>query len=106
MLWEYLQGDSVYAGKTTMFVTSDHGRHSDDFSGHGCSCTGCRTVQLLAVGPDIEAGLVSRTPRTLCDIVPTIGELMGFAPEKSTGSAMLELLAVPETEPERDPGTN
>jgi hypothetical protein len=92
LLWEYLQSDSVYAGKTTMFVTNDHGRHSHDFTTHGCACTGCRTVQLLAVGPDIRPGLVSTTPRTLCDIVPTIGELMGFSAEKATGSAMLEIL--------------
>jgi hypothetical protein len=95
MLWEFIESDSVYAGKTTMFVTNDHGRHTDDFTGHDCDCEGCRTVQLLAVGPDIRQDLVSEVPRTLCDIVPTIGELLGFTPDKATGSAMHELL-IPE----------
>jgi len=92
MLWDYLQAHPFYAGTTTMIVTNDHGRHDDDFSGHGCDCDGCRTVQLLAVGPDIQAGLVSTVPRTIRDVVPTIGELLGFSPEDATGSAMVELL--------------
>jgi hypothetical protein len=91
MLWEFIESDSVYAGRTTVFVTNDHGRHTDDWTGHGCSCEGCRTIQLLAIGPDMKQGFVSNTPRTLCDIVPTIGELMGFRPDKATGSVMLEL---------------
>jgi hypothetical protein len=92
MLWDFAESDSAYAGKTTMFVTNDHGRHTDDFSGHDCDCDGCRTIQLLAIGPDIRQGLVSNVPRTLCDIVPTIGELLGFSTGKATGSVMHELL--------------
>jgi hypothetical protein len=75
-----------------MIVTNDHGRHDYDFSGHGCGCDGCRTVQLLAVGPDIQEGLVSNVPRRITDVTPTIGELLGFTAEDATGSAMLELL--------------
>ncbi len=92
MLWDYLQTNPFYAGTTTLIVTNDHGRHDDDFSGHGCGCDGCRTVQLLAVGPDIRAGLVSTIPRTIRDVVPTIGELLGFTAEDATGSVMVELL--------------
>lgn len=90
-LWAYLQAHPFYAGTTTMIVTNDHGRHDYDFSGHGDSCDGCRTIQLLAVGPDIESGLVSTIPRTIPDIVPTIGELLGFPTEHSTGTAMTEI---------------
>ncbi len=93
-LWDVLQADSAYVGKTTMFVSNDHGRHDYDFSGHGDSCTGCRQIQLLAVGPDIQQGLLSNEPRSIPDIVPTIGELLGFSPEYATGTAMLELLDV------------
>ena len=95
MVWEFIESDSVYAGKTTMFVTNDHGRHTDDFTSHGCPCDGCRTIQLLAIGPDIKQDFVSTTPRTLCDIAPTIGELMGFCLEKATGTPMLEILKEP-----------
>ena len=91
LIWEYVQTNAHYAGTTTMFVTNDHGRHTRDFSGHGDDCDGCRTIQLLAVGPNVKAGLVSTVPRTLRDITPTIGELLGFRTEKATGRAMTEL---------------
>jgi hypothetical protein len=91
MLWDYLQAHPSYAGTTTLMVTNDHGRHDYDFSGHGCGCDGCRTVQLLAVGPDIEAGLVSTVPRGITDVTPTIGELLGFRTEDATGTAMAEI---------------
>ena len=94
MLWNMLQSSPHYAGTTAMFVTNDHGRHTYDFSGHGDGCEGCRTIQLLAVGPDIQDGLVSTTSRTLRDITPTIGELLGFDAEYSTGTAMTELFRV------------
>lgn len=92
MLWDYLQAHPFYAGTTTLIVTNDHGRHDYDFSGHGDGCDGCRTIQLLAVGPDIQPGLVSNIPRTIPDIAPTIGELLGFPTEDSTGTAMTEIL--------------
>ena len=92
MLWDHLQAHPHYAGKTTLIVTNDHGRHDYDFSGHGDGCDGCRTIQLLAVGPDIQPGLVSTIPRTLRDVTPTIGELLGFDAEQATGEAMLELM--------------
>jgi hypothetical protein len=92
MLWEFLQAHPSYAGTTTMFVTNDHGRHTSNFSGHGDGCDGCRTIQLLAVGPDIEIGHISDVPRTLPDITPTIGELLGFPTENATGTSMMEIL--------------
>lgn len=90
-LWDFLESDSVYAGTTTLLVTNDHGRHTKDFSTHGDDCEGCRTVELLAVGPDVRKDFVSTVPRTICDITPTIGLLLGFTASKSTGSAMTEL---------------
>ncbi len=90
-LWEVLQADTAYAGKTTLLVTNDHGRHDWDFTGHGDGCEGCRHIQLLAVGPDVRTGLRSDVTRTIPDIAPTIGELLGFTTEKATGTAMTEL---------------
>lgn len=95
-LWDFVESDSVYAGTTTLFVTNDHGRHTDDFKTHGDDCDGCRRVQMLAVGPDIRRGCVSNVPRTICDITPTVGELLGFKAEKSTGAVMNEILSTSE----------
>jgi hypothetical protein len=96
MLWDFIESDSVYSGTTTMLVTNDHGRHTKDFKSHGCDCVGCQTVELLALGPDVRRGYVSTTRRTICDITPTIGELLGFKAEKATGAVMQEILAAPE----------
>jgi hypothetical protein len=94
MLWDLLQSSPHYSGTTSVFVTNDHGRHTTDFSGHGDGCEGCRTIQLLALGPDIQEGLVSTTSRTLRDVTPTIGELLGFDAEYSTGTVMTELFRI------------
>jgi hypothetical protein len=99
MLWDTLQADPQYAGRTTLFVTNDHGRHNnrpdephDGFSGHGDDCAGCRRIELLAVGPDIRPGFRSTTPRNIPDIAPTIGALLGFPTPFVTGSVMTEIL--------------
>lgn len=95
-LWSYVQADPDYAGRTTLLVTNDHGRHTGDWTGHGCGCAGCRAIQLLAVGPDTPAGRVSTEPRTLRDITPTIGHLLGFATGHASGAAMREIF-VPDS---------
>jgi hypothetical protein len=99
-LWAALQSSPHYAGITSLLVTNDHGRHDnrpgepqDGFAGHGDGCTGCRTIQLLAIGPDIRVGHVSTLARSIPDIVPTIGMLMGFPTAHATGTRMTELLA-------------
>lgn len=91
-LWDTIQANPDYQNKTTLLVTNDHGRHGDDFTGHGDGCAGCRQIQLLAIGPDIYPGLVSDIPRAIPDITATIGELLGFATEYATGTAMQELI--------------
>ncbi|MFQ6614439.1 MAG: alkaline phosphatase family protein, partial [Fidelibacterota bacterium] len=53
VLWDAVQQDSVYGGRTDLLVTNDHGRHDDQhggFSGHGDDCDGCRHIMLLAAG--------------------------------------------------------
>jgi len=84
-IWKAVQNDSLMKGKTTMFVTNDHGRHTTSFTDHGDGCEGCRHLMLLAIGPDTPAGVVDSMPRTQVDIAPTIGVLLGFATRYSTG---------------------
>ena len=66
-LWLTIQSDTALAGRTTLFVTNDHGRHDDahgGFANHGCGCDGCRRLQMLALGPDFRTGLVSTACRS------------------------------------------
>jgi hypothetical protein len=47
------------------------------------------------VGPDFPAGVVSTTWRSLPDIGPTVGHILGFEMPWATGHAMTELFSAP-----------
>ncbi len=54
-LWEYLQQDRFYAGKTTLLITTDHGRgHSPkkEWKSHGKIYEGSPYIWLGVIGPD------------------------------------------------------
>lgn len=94
-LWDYLQQDPDYQGCTTLFLTNDHGRHSDhvatDFKGHGDGCKGCRHINFFAIGPDFKQGAIINQKRGQIDIPPTVAHLMGFSMPGTSGAVMSEL---------------
>jgi hypothetical protein len=97
-LWTKIQADTGLAGRTSLFVTNDHGRHDDahgGFQSHGDGCTGCRRVQMLVLGPDFKTGLVSTATMEQVDIAPTVGALLGFDLPYATGHVLNDLLLVP-----------
>ncbi len=54
-LWAFLQKDPVYAGKTTLLITTDHGRgHNpkDSWRSHGAQHAGSDAIWLAVIGPD------------------------------------------------------
>ena len=59
---------------------------------HGGTDECNRHIMFLAVGPDIQSGLVTDQRRTLRDITPTIGYLLNFATPLAEGEVMTELL--------------
>lgn len=91
-IWtQLIQGDAVYKDRTTMIVTSDHGRHLPgfgDFQDHGGVCQGCRHIIFLAVGPDTPQGSEVTERRYLIDIAPTVGELLGFPTPFARGQTL------------------
>ena len=91
-LWDFLQGDPAYAGSTAMFVTNDHGRHLDGvsggFAGHGCTCTGCSHIMLLAVGPDFKTSHYEEGYYTLVDIPRTAALLLKMNFPRGEGIVM------------------
>lgn len=80
-LWDFLKKDKDFRKKTTLFITTDHGRHLDGIDGgwaeHGDNCPGCEQIYLLALGPDFKKGIIE-TRHTLIDIAPTVAELLNF----------------------------
>jgi hypothetical protein len=58
-LWAALQADPAYAGKTTLIVTTDHGRGTNDkqaWRHHGTPFAGSNQVWIGAIGPGVQAG--------------------------------------------------
>jgi len=92
-IWNAVQNDSVMKGKTTMFVTNDHGRHTTLFTDHEDGCEGCRHIMLLAIGPDTPPGVIDSMPRFQVDIAPTIGVLLGFGTPFATGKILSSAIA-------------
>lgn len=97
-LWQRIESDPYYQGKTTIFITTDHGRHDDQhggFSDHGGTDHGSQHSFLLAVGPDIKQDTVITHRRDLIDIAPTVGELLKFKTHFAMGTVMSEMINTP-----------
>ncbi len=98
-LWNRIESDPVYTGKTTLLITTDHGRHSKrpgclGFRHHGGLCSGCRKTFLLAIGPDTPAGTTIREPVDQQDICHTVGELLGLDTPLSRGRILWDILGI------------
>ena len=94
-LWDFIENDPFYKGKTTLFVTNDHGRHldsvNDGYISHGDDCLGCRHINFYAFGPDFKQGYSMGEAHELIDIPMTIAELLHFDLPDGKGRIMQEL---------------
>jgi predicted AlkP superfamily pyrophosphatase or phosphodiesterase len=94
-LWNFIENDSIYKGKTTLFITNDHGRHSkghkDGFVSHGDNCEGCRSIHLIALGPDFKKNSILPNRYEQIDISKTIAEMLHFNEPVSEGQIMKDL---------------
>ena len=80
-LWETMQKDPFYKGKTTFLIYPDHGRGIDKhWTGHGTSAPGSNETWLAAIGPKTPAtGEMKDKTRIYQDqIAQTAAQIMGF----------------------------
>ena len=97
-LWNAVQSEPEYAGKTDLFILPDFGRDSDEDSGgngfqhHRTGDALSRTTWMMALGPGIRQGVVFDKAVESIDFVPTLGARMGFSPSFSPGKPIPELL--------------
>lgn len=82
-LWTYLQEDEFYAGKTTLIVTTDHGRGNHpagEWKSHGKTYEGSNATWLIAMGPDIvPLGEVSTNGQIWTNqVAKTAAKLLGY----------------------------
>ncbi len=94
-LWAYLQSDSFYAGKTVLFVTTDHGRGDADkktWKDHGKNIPDSREMWFAAVGPGIAPLGEVKTEEMIYQeqFAQTFAALLGFEfkPKHPAGKAL------------------
>jgi hypothetical protein len=97
-LWNAVQSEPEYAGKTTMFILPDFGRDADGDAGgngfqhHRTGDAASRTTWMMALGAGVRHGVVYDRPMQSIDLVPSLGAMMGFSAALSQGKPIQELL--------------
>ncbi len=81
-LWQTLQSHEHYRGRTTLIVTTDHGRGRTpkDWVDHDAGIEGCQDIWVAIIGPDTPAlGEVGDYPDvTQSDIAATMLQYLGL----------------------------
>ncbi len=94
-IWEFVSNLPGFRGKTSIFITNDHGRHldghKDGFVSHGDGCEGCKHISLIGIGPDFKRGAIVDKPYDLIDITATAAELLEIDMPTSKGEVMVEM---------------
>ncbi len=102
VLWDFLQNDPAFAGRSTLVVTADHGRHDnlpleahDGFANHGDGCEGCRHIWVVAAGVGIRSSTVVSGRNVQVDLAATLARLMGIDGTGMEGFPIFEMLEPP-----------
>lgn len=92
-LWNYIQSTPQYKDKTTMVITTDHGRGIDkaSWTGHGSGIPRSREAWIAAIGPDSQAlgEMKEETILYPAMIARTIFQLLGLAYPDENASAVI-----------------
>lgn len=85
ILWETLQSIDAYRDRTTLIVTTDHGRgrRAKDWVDHGAGIAGSEDIWIAIVGPDTPGrGALGPSPTIYqADVAATMLELLGLPPD-------------------------
>jgi hypothetical protein len=79
-IWETIQALSAYAGKTSLVITTDHGRGSTDkdWSKHGSGVKGSEYTWIAVLGSDTQAkGVITGENVTQGQVAATVAALLG-----------------------------
>jgi hypothetical protein len=97
-LYQLLEDEPEYSGKTTLLVLPDFGRDADQDAGgngfqhHRTGDAAARSTWLMAIGPHIREGVVYDHLVESIDLVPTLGAMLGFSPSLAQGKPISELV--------------
>lgn len=82
-IWTWLQTDPQYKGKTTLIITTDHGRgdiNKDEWTDHGSDVQGASQIWLTAIGPSIKKTGEAKNEQQLFQkqVAQTIAKVLGY----------------------------
>jgi len=82
-IWNFVQTDPQYKNKTTLFITTDHGRGDKikkEWTSHGSDIAGADQIWLAVMGPDTPVRGEIKTEMQLYQqqFAQTIARLMGY----------------------------
>ena len=97
-IWSFAQSSAEYRGRTTLIVTTDHGRGrtTADWTNHGKDVPGAEEMWLAVIGPDTPAlgERGSGASATQSQIAATIAALLGLDYRRDEARAAPPLGAV------------
>ena len=97
-IWQAIEKNPEYKGRTTLFILPDFGRDSDltpdgnGFQHHRTGDALSRTTWMMVLGPGVRQNWVVNRPVESLDLVPTLGAILGFQPLLAKGKPLLEVL--------------
>ena len=81
-IFALIEGTPAYRGRTSVVITSDHGRGSrlEDWHGHGPKVAGAEQIWVAVFGPDTPARGETANPAPVFqrDVAPTMLDLLGI----------------------------
>lgn len=92
-LWEYAQNHPVYRNKTTLVITTDHGRGEQEaWTSHGKETEGSVAIWIAVMGPDTPALGEVKEPKQLYQnqVARTIAALLGVAYEQPKAGEVIK----------------
>jgi hypothetical protein len=83
-LWNTIQSDTQYRGKTTLIITCDHGRGDavkENWKDHGDEISDAGQIWIAAIGPDTKALGEIKKPETIFQdqLAATFAQLLGYS---------------------------
>lgn len=79
-LWETIQSDPQYKDRTTMIITTDHGRGEgrSEWKSHSSKIPGCDSIWVAMIGPGINHHQPTDSTVTQAQIASTIAACLGY----------------------------
>jgi Type I phosphodiesterase / nucleotide pyrophosphatase len=91
-LWNYLQSETQYKGKTTLLITVDHGRGTDAeaWKHHGIKIKEADQIWMAAIGPGVEAQGEAKNSEPVFQnqVAGTMANLLGVAFTNAGGQSI------------------